>query len=242
MIRNAINRILELAKPNTVEYGGNLYVDKELHRVDTDIRAETLQLSTLTSLVEYVKEWLVVPKGEERQYFIHIASPTRVDIVSALDGDKKRETLVSAVADIPRIPFNQYIDNEQLLISLQSCFVYAEDTDTALVLRFAGTVTSGSIAEYGDDGVTQKATIKQGVASKAEAIVPSPCVLKPYRTFIEAEQPSSKFVFRMREGGRNNVESSLYEADGGAWKNVAKENIKKFLVENLEGTNIIILA
>lgn len=48
-------------------------------------------------------------------------------------------------------------------------------------VKFAGTVESGTLAEYGDDGVTQKATVKTGIASKGDAIVPNPVKLKGTR-------------------------------------------------------------
>ncbi|KRM61001.1 hypothetical protein FC35_GL001488 [Limosilactobacillus coleohominis DSM 14060] len=39
------------------------------------------------------------------------------------------------------------------------------------------------------------------------------------------EQPSSEFIFRMREGG----ESALFEADNSMWQVVAKKEIKDYL-------------
>ncbi len=83
------------------------------------------------------------------------------------------------------------------------------------------------MAKYGDDGVTQKATIKQGIASKTEAIVPNPVKLRPYRTFIEVEQPVSEFIFRMKDN--QGIHCALFEADGGAWKNAAMKNVKDYL-------------
>ena len=106
-------------------------------------------------------------------------------------------------------------------------------TDKALLLKFAGTVEHGSIAEYGDDGVTQKATVRQGIASKTDAVVPNPVKLKPYRTFTEVAQPVSDFIFRMRED--RGITCALFEADGGAWKNAAMKSIKEYLEFELEG-------
>ena len=50
----------------------------------------------------------------------------------------------------------------------------------------------------------------------ADVKVPNPVTLRPFRTFIEVEQPESKFIFRMREGGR----CAIFEADGahGSWR------------------------
>lgn len=40
------------------------------------------------------------------------------------------------------------------------------------------------------------------------------------------------FVFRMKQG--NGVECAIFEADGGAWKNIAMQNIKEYLQSELE--------
>lgn len=233
MIKSAINRILELSAPNTIDFCGLKYVDKKMERLGTELRAEPIELNTLSSLVDYIKHFNEPLK--HGGYLIRVASPSRVEMMSALDPDRKRETLVVVNAELPRIPFGSYIDNEHMLITVQSMFANDPTTDRDLVLKFAGTVTNGSVKEYGDDGVTQKATIKQGISSKTEAIVPSPCILRPFRTFPEVEQPASSFIFRMREDKNGDIESALFEADGGAWKNEARRNIHQYLEIQLAG-------
>jgi hypothetical protein len=232
MIKDAINRILELSYPNIIEVEGKTFADKTLHYVDKGLRATPIEVKTLSSLISYIKDFM--PYETQWKSLLHIVSYREVQLISALDFDRKREVLMVAKAQPPEIMLNRYISNEEMLINVQANFIKDEDTDRAALLKFAGTVTSGSIKEYDDDGVTQKATVKVGVASKIEAIVPSPCLLKPYRTFIEVEQPASQFIFRMREGARGDVESALYESDGGAWKVEAMKNIEKYLRENLE--------
>lgn len=112
---------------------------------------------------------------------------------------------------------------------MQSKFI--KNTDRELLLKFAGTVESRTVAKYGDDGVSQKAVIKTGLVSKAETIIPSSVNLMPYRTFPEAEQPASDFIFRMRENG--GVQCAIFEADGGAWKSEAMKNVKAYLEKEL---------
>ena len=139
--------------------------------------------------------------------------------------------------------FNNFIDHETFCINLQSKFIDDERTDRALLLKFAGTVEAGSVSEYGDDGISQKATIKTGIASKDEALVPSPAFLRPFRTFIEVEQPCSSFIFRMKQDKYNGIQCALFEADGGAWKIYAMDSIKAYLVKELEGMdNFVIIS
>ncbi len=240
MIAEAIDRILELGRPLIVDHNGCGYTWERMNRIDNEMRADPIKVMTLSSMVTYIKEFK--EKWKECPLMVHVESPTRVELISALDSDRKRETLMVAEAQVPYFEFGRYIDNESFIIKMQSLFVDDPNTDKAIVLQFAGTVTAGSVTNYGDDGVTQKATIKYGVASKAEAVVPSPCVLRPYRTFIEVEQPRSAFIFRMREGNRETVESALFEADGGAWKIDAQNSINEFLRKELEGTGIIVIS
>lgn len=243
MIKAAIEKIEQMARPQTFFFGDEIYCDKKLHRIEKEMSAEPLKISTLNGLVEYLKKCKGDLKEEDpSNYFIRIDSPTVVEVVSMLNRDRERETLVRCTAEIPRIPFEHFIDNEQMVITVQSMFVdEPTKTDKALILKFAGTATNGSVKEYNDDGVTQKATVRQGVASKVEAIVPSPCTLRPFRTFTEIEQPESQFIFRMKEGREGNITSALIEADGGAWKNKARASIKQYLEENLEGLMIPII-
>ncbi|MCP8859456.1 hypothetical protein LBW12_05385 [Latilactobacillus curvatus] len=90
--------------------------------------------------------------------------------------------------------------------------------------------------------MSQAVTIKTGVASVDQVKVPNPVGLAPYRTFNEVTQPTSNFVFRMREG----MKSAIFEADGGAWKLEAMSNVKDFLTRNLdeeiETGHVIVIA
>ena len=98
-----------------------------------------------------------------------------------------------------------------------------------------------TVSQYSDDGISQKATIKTGIASKGDALVPNPVKLRPYRTFHEVQQPMSEFIFRMKSD--DSVKCALFEADGGAWENVAMRNIKDYLeVELADYPNFTILS
>ena len=236
MIKEALQYIVCLRKPEVMEIAGQPYSDKELHRISYNPKAKPIELTTLTSLLDYIR---ALPNEFRGKMILHIRSPRCVQLYSELDDDRERECLVRVTANIPDFDYGRFINHEEFCIGLQSKFVNSDDR--ALLLQFAGTVEVGTVAQYGDDGVTQRATIKTGIASKGDAIVPSPCFLRPYRTFLEVEQPASQFVFRMR--GDNSISCALFEADGGAWQMEAMENIRKWL-ENIlkDDPNIIIIS
>lgn len=232
MIKKALEYLVELAKPNFETIGGYVYSDKPLERIDYNPKAAKIKMNTLSSLIDYIKANVDEMPGK---MIIHVQSPTLVQMYSELDYERKREYMVEVNASVPDFRFNQFSDHEPFCINLQSKFIDDPDTDRALLLKFAGTVEAGTVAEYGDDGVTQKATVKTGIASKGEAIVPSPVTLKPFRTFVEVEQPLSNFVFRMKQDRYDGIQCALFEADGGAWKIAAMREIKTYLKEQLEG-------
>ena len=197
MIKEALQYLVELGKAEEHTINGDTYSDKPLHRIDMYIpKANAIEMHTLTSLVDYIKS--DVDEMSEKM-IVEVASPTKVNLYSQLDYNRDREKLVSVSARVPEFSFNNFMDQEKFCINLQSKFIDDPQTDRSLILKFAGTVEAGTVAEYGDDGITQKATVKTGIASKGDAIVPNPVELRPYRTFLEVEQPISEFIFRMKQ-------------------------------------------
>ncbi|MDU1033146.1 hypothetical protein [Clostridium sp.] len=200
-----------------------------------EAKASVLTVSTLTGLVDYIKSDL--DKLPEK-LLIQVISPRKVALYSPLNADREREQYISAEAILPdNVVYDRFIGTEQFNIMLQSAFVDV-GTKSAL-LKYTGLIQDEAVKTTGDDGVSQQVTVKTGVASVGQAIVPNPVELAPYRTFPEVEQPISKFIFRMQEGPR----AALYEADGGAWRNKAILSIKEYLQEELkELENIEIIA
>lgn len=224
MIKEALQYIVGMSAPSIREIGGHTYSDKPLTYIAHNPKASSVEMTTLSSLVEYIKADIDTMR---EKMIVHVTSPTCVELYSQLDDDRKREYLVEVKAQVPEFRYGNYMDHESFLIALQSKFIPNDDRE--LLLKFAGTVENGTLAQYGDDGVTQKATVKTGIASKGDVIVPNPVKLRPFRTFIEVEQPESSFVFRMREGANGEIACAIFEADGGAWKNTAMKNIKEYL-------------
>lgn len=231
MIKEALQYIVGLGKAEEHVINGACYSDKPPHRIDTYYpKADAIEMHTLTSLVDYIKS--EVDEMPPRM-IVEVKSPTEVELYSQLDPNRDRESLVVASARVPGFEFDRFVEHEKFCINLQSKFIPSDDRE--LILKFAGTVEAGSVSEYGDDGVTQKATIKTGLASKGDAIVPNPVCLRPYRTFLEVEQPESAFVFRMKQDSYGSVMCAIFEADGGAWKMDATQAIKEYLQRELDG-------
>lgn len=234
LTRDAIEKIQEMAdkansKNRVVQFGGrdytfNNYGEPKLI-IPQNQSKERVGVSTLSGIVELIKN---MDERKDDKLFIQVLSPTKVKVFGSIDEYGRREGLINAEAMIPSFNFDEYYDAESLNIALQSRFVKTDDRD--VILQVIGNLKEEQVHSSSDDGVSQTVQAKVGVASVAEVKVPNPVSMKPYRTFIEVDQPESDFVFRMHQG----MEAALFEADGGAWKNEAMNNIKKFLDDNLD--------
>lgn len=220
-IKEAIAYITGLAvkaeKPETIEINGRTYCTKDLRRYDAADKAEPIKATTLTSLVDYIKE----SREELRdRMIIQVVSATKVLLYSGLLAERDRETLFEVNALLPQFEYGRDYDQESFLVAMQSCFQKTDD-------REAVTIMASNIVN------TQQAIIKTGVTTKDAAFVPNPVSLIPYRTFLEVPQPASDFVFRISEGRGGAPAFKLVAADGGLWKSQAVDNVKNYLTEAL---------
>lgn len=212
----------ESMDPKLIEINGDTYCDKNLTCYHKFPMAGELSVNTLTAIVDYIKG-----KPEELQatMILHVVGPTKVCLYSGLVDERNREYLIAAKAIVNEFEFDHYYDQERFLIELQANFLETEDLAT--IMQVAGNIKSGTTANYSDDGISQKTTVKMGVELN-DVIVPNPVRLRPYRTFAEIEQPESNYVFRIKDSDRGPA-FKLVEADGGLWKNAVMKKIKEYL-------------
>lgn len=224
MIKEAIDRILEISSPEIIPVGGRNYSTKKLTPIEEPMPT-ALEVSTLTALVDYLKEdrdALTFP------LMVHIASPTNVRVLGPLAGPfVQRPTYLIARAMLPSVTLGNYLPSTDFQIMLRSAFVGGEGRDA--IIKIAGNVVDMEALNSVDDGMSQTVTVQAGVTTKAKETLPNPAILAPYRTFLEVEQPESEFIFRMERGPR----FGLWEADGGAWKLQAMATVAAWLNEKL---------
>jgi len=222
MIKEALKYLVELGNTRLEEANGQQYSTQELHLVE-EARASTITVHSLSGLVDYLGSMF---DGSD-QRLIHVVSPTEVNVYSHFNRDMERDTFVQAKAMLPQFRFGSWHDAEEFNIALQSMFVANGDRDK--MLQVVGNIKDENVAMFGDDGVSQQVTAKTGIATVASVKVPNPVYLRPFRTFVEIDQPESAFVFRMKSGPT----CALFDADGGAWKNDAIQTVRKYLEEAL---------
>ena len=238
MEKEAVSKIAELAKATIFDIGEHKYSDKKLHRIDPP-GASPLTTMTLTAIVDYCKNHVADFAGTNGDDpVIHVAAPDKVNVHGKLDSvHRSRECFLVSQVNHEIFKFGQEYDSERFIVALQSLFV--QDETTAAIMKLVGNIQHESSIKVEDDGVTQRATARTGLAKVEEVAVPNPVTLRPLRTFPEIDQPESKFVLRMK-GDRGNFYCSLHEADGGTWSSKAVIGIKAFLEGKLDETAKII--
>ena len=217
----------ESMEPKVVEIGGKTYCNKDMRRYHSFDMADEIRANTLTAVVDYIKG---KPEELRGSMILHVMSPTEVKLYSGLIDERNREYLLRTSAIVNEFQFDHYYDQERFLIELQSNFIPTEDLES--IMKVAGNIKAGTTANYDDDGISQKTTIKSGIANNTDVIVPNPVRLMPYRTFGEIRQPESAYVFRIKDSERGPA-FKLVEADGGLWKNAAMKQIKEYLEQEL---------
>lgn len=231
MLKEAINRILDLAVPNVEEIDGHIYSDKTLKRIDPP-QVETVHLRSLDSLIQLLND--ESEKPPRLGTIVHVVSPTTVHVISNQVAGFYRERYYTCQAMLPDIMFDRFIDVENFNIMLQSTFI--DNEERSKVLSVVGNIRSAQVQSIDDDGISQQVEVKAGIQRAATAVVPNPVMLAPYRTFLEVEQPTSAFVLRLKDG----PSAALFEADGGAWQIEAVKRIQAYLQDRLPEDVLVI--
>lgn len=231
MLKSLFEYVVGLSKANMVTIDGTVFTDKPLHLPEMPT-IETLRTDNLSSIVNFIKHaWDADLHDiyDTVQKIIHVEDAGKVNLYSSVCNEcMDRQKFMTAEWAGNKFPFGQFMDAEKFNILLQTCFM--ETDDLKVIQQVVGNLRDEAVQNYGDDGVSQSVTIRTGIATVGQVRVPSPAKLRPYRTFLEVEQPASLFILRMREGGQ----CALFEADGGLWRETARKNIRNYFEYELE--------
>lgn len=229
-LRDAIDRIAELAKPYTLSTNdGHRYSNVDLHEVKPEVELPArYSVDTLEALVKLIRTEGI---DHSPRLYVRVDSARRVMVDSTYTGRDyavySRLPLYEAVSDVPSITVNQEMSQERAVVELQSLYAVTDDRDYLLALLSRIDVNQGVSSV--DNGISQEVSVRTGAVLKEQQTVQPIVHLQPYRTFLEVEQPASDFLLRLSKSGY----PALHEADGGAWKLEAKRNIAAYLGEQL---------
>lgn len=226
MLKAMIQKIEEMAAPKTVEIDGKVYCNKDMKMVD--MRKNSPACIDVTGLDSICK---LVRNEADRiglKVFVQIKNHRQVNVFTTYDEDFDRHHVYECNADTPAISIGRFMTYENAVIEIRS--LYIPNDDTKYLLALLSNITNESKVTSSDNGVTQKVEAKSGIALKEMVEIKPRVSLKPFRTFIEVEQPESEFLLRIDQSG--NI--GLFPADGGVWKLEASRNVAAYFEKELE--------
>lgn len=236
MIREAIDRILDLGLVERIVIDGRPYTSKKLEPVRNP-QPDVLHVNTLTGLVEYL---LVNFDSIATPFKVHIRNECEVALIEKIDGPFMQRSCFLKASHSEPSAFKPatYYGLEDFCILLRTSFVPSQTIEE--LLRLFGNVKGESVMQWSDDGISQAVQSRKGIALVENVPIPSVVELQPYRVFREIEQPVSPFIIRARAKEGSPPSVALFEAGGEQWRLEAMQRIKVFLKEHLpEGTVIL---
>ena len=226
MLKDMIREIVKMSTPVIHEIDGAVYSDKNLEMVCLKKRQpECIDLTGLDSVCKMVRN---EADHVARRIFIQVKNFAIVFVFTTLDDDEDRQYLYKCKADTPVVTTGSFIPYEKAVIELRSLYIPTDDTQYLLTLL--GSISKESKVTSTDNGVTQRVEAKSGIALNSLVEVKPRVVMKPFRTFVEVEQPESEFLLRINDRG----EIGMFQADGGVWKLEATRNVAAYFEKELK--------
>lgn len=232
MIKEAIEKIIQLSVPNFKEYEGRLFTDKIMREVKPEPGPEPAKISinTLSGVIDYIKKDL----DNESGYIIHISDYDTVLLYGKYDPEFcQRKVYVVAESKLNRFPYGRWMEVSDFIINMMSYF--QNESNYTEVLSYVSSLSKDTNIMIGDDGISQTATVKTGVVNKESKTVPNPVKLIPYETFPEIKGIERSFVFRIEN--KRGAEAALFESGDTTWKVEYIQAIRQYFNEGLKGCN-----
>lgn len=222
-MKTLIDTAKEAATPKNlepIEIHGRQYTSqaslKEIP-IPSEPTVTAIEVSTLAAFVDYVRhEALDADFKTPDERFVMVAGPQTVVLKSHVFGDnKQREDLIVAKAGLTPFPFGQYLPHEEFIIALATKFLQTQGMLDLLNLIAA--VSDENISTSKDDGISQEAIVKSGLALEKRVNMPTRPNLKPFRSFPDVDPIESMFLLRAKKSPQGPT-FALLECDGGDWR------------------------
>jgi hypothetical protein len=230
MIREAIDRILQLQKPPTFKdaEGIERYTDsgKALgFPLEPGFNGTSLEAAVQScnpsfdgsTFIECAYDGVIV--RQVRCYNSHACSQELFVCRPILPND---------------FSFGSYMDPEMFII--RSADFFERNDNYKAMIALVSSVTEVSESAVDDDGMSQTVTFKNRVGRKNAGIVEPFVKLRAYRTFREVEQPEVTYLLRFKKG----PSVALFEASGYEWKIQATDAIYQYIKERV-GDEVTVL-
>jgi hypothetical protein len=242
MIRDAIDRVLDLRDPPTLveKFDGadNVWIkDGYMHQVPA--APKPLRLHTLASVVDAVLA-LEAELDDSDDLMLVVDTDASVVVVGNMNAQTKKrpyyaECLLFEPAAITGIGSGGnpgWMTANNMIPSLLTAF--ANTPERASLLQVLGNVRDGRATTYQDDGVGQEVSTRKGVELAERTALPSPLLLEPLATYQELGNIQQEYILRAEGGDENSPPTFMLSR---VWDPVFECNraasIRRYLREQL---------
>lgn len=222
MIRNAIDKILELQKPLTFKDCEGVERSSNTYEVIRPTKIPPSEGSTLDGAIAAAEGYRciqcsmdkVIVFGFERyndrtfRHDVHVAKPILPD----------------------NFRFGYSMDIESFIINTADFFI--RDDNYKQMIAAISCITDVQEQVIDDDGVSQTVTYRSRVGRKDEGKLEPFVTLRAYRTFREVEQPEATYLLRIGKG-RDGPTVTLHEASGYDWKIKCTDAVYQYIRERV---------
>jgi hypothetical protein len=231
--KSFLEKIEEMTAQKTVEIDGLKYSTKQLHAIKPP-QDKPIQVSSLSGFIAACD--IVSKDTSGEPWWIGVLENCVQLISKRCDNWGQRDVYVHAQHNSSNHKWGHWHDSEMFRIWLLTSFMPSNDLE--MLLQATAKISDDSTEISEDDGISQKITIKTGLNILGNAKTKGIISLKPFRTFLEIDQPESLFVFRMKKVN-GEINYALHEGDGGLWKANAVRSIIDFISPKLPGVTIV---
>ena len=227
MIREMIDRIIQLGEIPKIEINGRCYIKDgggQLSLVNAPL-PETLKTCTLSSIKSYLtSNYSTI--GDELA--IHIENPYTVKIVDRIDAvSGSMPVYLEANAPMTRFAFDRFINAEEFIIAARQFFKPNEDLKS--MLESVSKIKIKDDAAIEDNGYTQKVSASKGVHLVSNIELPPELNLCRYIGWPEIDAVDSKFMIRIKGGRSDGPMVALFDLDPEQWRINTMQEVEKYL-------------
>lgn len=208
-----------------VEIDGRHYSTHALNPKLNPIQSEIV-VHTLQGILDFIQAESV------QDPIIHVCTESSVMCFSkVIEPWKSRHCYVhSSPIKIEGFQFSQRLSIEESIIEIYSKFV--DNEDKKLLIDFLSSIRGEEVVASEDDGISQHVTTSNKIGRLENTKIRPLVNLRPYRTFNEIEQIESRFLLRLFPVEKKLPNVTLFETDGGLWRNKAIKSIARWFVDN----------
>lgn len=202
-----------------IKIHGRQYTSQPLTEIAIPHEAEmcAIEVSTLAAFVDYInRPTLDEDFKNPADRFVMVAGPQTVVLKSHVFGEhKQREDLIIAKCGLTPFQFGTFFSHEEFIIALATKFI--QTPGMVSLLGLIASVSDENISTSKDDGISQEAIVRAGLALERRIDMPTRPTLRPFRSFPDIEPVESTFLLRAKKSPTGPT-FALLECDGGDWK------------------------